>query len=715
MPKSKNVPLEFRTLLETGDLSGLEDEWLRRLSQRRNALNAEVEGFAAVAHQVAAGEDGDPEHARFLLEMLDEQLQAKELWRARLDLLRHGGELLLGEDGDVHAEIVATLDHLYGERSVFAGLADTVGLHRATHDLRKTWEKVDRLHGVLIFDVGTIVAMEGRGVGTIVDANFQLESFKVDFAHHAALNVGFRAAPKMLEPLPPEHILRRKLEGLDALLELADNDPPQLLRIVLESRDRELTAGEVRRDLTGVVADSKWTSFWNAARKHPQVVVHGKGRQTYTWATSSDHAVETVWTAFETAPPRKKLELLRREGEREKELAARMAAALDELARRTVDDDPGLAFEVWATLERAGAAPGDGVPYSPTALLAGPPARAKEMLAGIEDRSLREQAYREVRQRRDDWRDIFYERLPREEDPRALDLMYEALRGDSRGAADLPKELGSFLDGLLARPHRSPAAFVWLAERAGSELALILRNPQRLLQQMFAAMGRDEFKELRVRLRALLEKGRTASKIFPELSEDQAPAAADAIHRAGYLEDYEREELQRALELSFPSLRGEAAKSDVMWATEASIAAKKAQLEDISRRELPANRKAIEEARAMGDLRENFEYKAARQRQAYLTALGGKLQAELSRAKPIDASKVDPGQVRVGTRCTLRDEGGARRSLTILGPWESAPEDGIISYESELAEKLLGKAVGDRVETSKGTVETVEAIEVAAV
>lgn len=714
MPKAKPVPPEFRPLLDSGNLEALEDEWLSRLGQRRRTLAAEVEGFAAVAHHVAAGEEGDPDHARFLLEMLDEQLATQQMWRARLDLLRHAGGLLFDDAAEVHREIVATLEKLYGERSIWAGMAETVGLHRAAHDLGKTWDKVERLHGVMGYDVGTIVAMEGRGVGTIVDANFQLESFKVDFAHHAALNVGFRAAPKMLEPLPPEHILRRKVEDPESLAKLAADDPPQLLRVVLESRGRELTAGEVRKDLTGVVDDARWTSFWNAARKHPQVVVHGKGRQTYTWAASSDHAVEAVWSKFDAAPPRKQLELLRREGLRDAELLARMAASLDALGRRVAANDPGLAFEIWASLERAGAAPADGddAPYSPASLLAGSASRAKALLAGVEDRSLREQAYREVHLDRDDWREIFHERLPREEDPRALDLMYDALRGDDE--TTLPKDLGSFLDGVLARPHRSPGAFVWLAERAASDLALILRNPQRLLQQIFAAMGRDEFKEHRPRLRALLEKGGTASKVFPELTEEQAPAAADAIHRAGYLEDYEREELQRALELSFPSLRGEAAKSDVLWATEASIQAKRAQLDDITRRELPANRKAIEEARAMGDLRENFEYKSARQRHQFLTALASKLQAELSRAKAIDFSRVEPTQVRLGTRCVLVDGAGARRTLAVLGPWESAPEAGVISYESELAQKLLGKTVGDAVEGSEGHSETVESIEVAA-
>jgi transcription elongation GreA/GreB family factor len=327
----------------------------------------------------------------------------------------------------------------------------------------------------------------------------------------------------------------------------------------------------------------------------------------------------------------------------------------------------------------------------------------QDLLAGVADRTLRERAYREARQRRDDWRQIFLDRMPREEDPRALDLMLDELEADG----DVPKELGRFFDGLLAQPHRSPAAFVWLAERASEDDALRRRNPLRLLQQIFTAAGRDELAPYRLRVRDLISKGGTATRLFAELEEEQASAAEEALYRAGFLEEYEREELRRSLHLRFPGLKGESAALDVLWAAPSSIAAKRAQLEEIAKKELPANRKAIQVAREMGDLRENFEYKAARQRHEFLTALATKINAELSRARAIDLTVVDPTQVRVGTRVRLTSDGG-ERTLTVLGPWESAPEDGVISYESELAQKLLGKAVGDVVED-----ETVAAIEVA--
>lgn len=702
------VPAEFRPLLDAGDRDGLEDAWLRRLSSHPT----DVETFAAVARALAAGEDGDPEHASFLLQLVDEQLQNREHRHVRLDLLRRAGDLLLGEGGDVHGEIVATLDELYGEHEIYQEMAANLGLHRATHDLPKTWEKVARLHELMAYDVGTIVAMEGRGVGRVVEANFQLEKLKVEFHQHGDLMLGFRAAAKMLEPLPPHHVLRRKVEDPEGLKALAEEDPPALLRLVLESREGNRTAAEVRKDLAGVLPDDRWTAFWNAARKHPQVVVHGKGRQSYSWAHSEDHALEAVWDAFEDAAPRKRIDLLRREGERDAELAGRMAAELTETARGAADDDPGLAFELFVALERAGhATADDDEPFTPAALLGGGHQATLALLAGIDDRGARERAYREVRRLRDEWRQVYLDRLGSEEDHRALDLLMDELEaaGEETGEG-LPKELGRFFDGLLAQPHRSPAAFVWMAERAADDVALLTRNPLRLLQQILTAVGRDEFSTYRQRLKNLLGKGGTARRVFPELAVEQAPDAARALYRAGYLEGYEREDLERALQLQFPSLKGDsAASADVLWATPESIEAKEARLDEITRRELPANRVAIEEARAMGDLRENFEYKSARQRHEYLTALATEISAELQKAKPIRHDAIDPSQVRLGTRVLLTSDGGDERVLTVLGPWESDPDNGVISYESELAQKLLGKGVGETVDTG----ETVAKIEVA--
>jgi transcription elongation GreA/GreB family factor len=713
-----------QNLLAKGDFEGIENEWLARLEEDP----ADLDYFVGVARALAG--NGEDKRARLLLEMLDEQLRQGR-WAARLELLRRAGTLLMPGER-LHPAIVSTLTNLYAGRSTWKGLAEAVGLQRATHDLPKTWEKVERLESLLAFDVGTVVAMAGKGVGRVVEANLGLESFKVDFERHRGLMVGFKAAAKLLRPLPPAHVLRRKLEdpaGLKAA------SPPELLRITLQSHDHPLTAGEIREVLAGIVAETQWTSWWSAARKHPQVLASGGGaRQTYTWAESSGDAQESVWRAFERAEPRRQLELLRREGARDPALRDRMAATLQGIAGEAAAGDPGLAWEIWFGLERAGgfgagggassggesgngvaaagagtaavagggpaggAAGGGGagglaadrLPWAPQALLA---ARdLGHLFEGIEDRLLRERAYLMAREKRADWTAVYRDAMTREPDPRALDTLAGGL------AAGAPRELDRFVDGLLTQPHRQPAAFAWLAERAAVDEEVRARNPLRLLQQILGSLNRDEFAPYRQRLLALAESGSTVPRLLTHLTEDQAPQAEEAVRRAAAIEPYQREQLLAALELRFQSLRRQAAVP--LYATPESIAAKHAELHHIMTVEIPANRKAIAEARAMGDLRENFEYKAARQRHEYLNSRAAALNADLGRVRPIETAGMDLSGVRIGTRVHLAGPEGRERVITVLGPWESRPEEDVLSYESDLGKLLLDKPVGAAVEVA---------------
>lgn len=691
------VPRSIQSDLSKGDFDSLEDEWLQKAAEDPTDLDT----FVSTARALVGTDQED--RARFLLGMLDEELAGRELWQVRLKLLQRAGHLYL-EEGELHPAILETLHRLYGDRPNYEVLVDATGLERATRDIPKTWEKVEKFQGLIVFDEGSVVHMANRGVGRVAEVNRELESFKVDFEDLKGLTVGFRAAAKLLEPLPEGHILRRKLEEPEALEKLAAEDPPELLRQLLVSHGEPMKAGEVRDALSGVVTKKSWTSFWNAARKHPQVVAKGKGaRQAYTWAESDSHALEAVWRHFRRAEPRRQIELMRREGERSPELQERMARALEEIAEAVHGDDPGLAFELWFAIDRSGGGAPEDVPWGPEALLA--EVSPAVLFGAIEDRLLRERAYSMYRERHDDWPEIYQEMLSREEDPRALTLLAEGLRHEE------PKRWWRFVDDLLAQPHRAPAAFVWLAERAAEDEELRQRNPMRLLQQILQALGREEFKSYRAaRLAPMADSGGTLPRLLPHLNEDQAPQAEQAIRKTAGLESYQRDQLIEALRLRFQGL--DQGKEEPLYATPESIEEKRKEFQQLITKELPANRKAIEEARALGDLRENFEYKAARQRHEYLSDRAAKMEGDLARAQPI-GTDIDTSRVGIGTRVHLTVSlatGEGEKTVTILGPWESDPEKDVISYLSDLAQQLTGKKVGESV-TVGGVTYTVEGVE----
>lgn len=108
--------------------------------------------------------------------------------------------------------------------------------------------------------------------------------------------------------------------------------------------------------------------------------------------------------------------------------------------------------------------------------------------------------------------------------------------------------------------------------------------------------------------------------------------------------------------------------------------------------------KEIEVARAHGDLKENAEYHAAKDKQGHIEARIRQLEDRLARAQVIDPAGQDTARVRFGLTVDLEDaESGETVSYTLLGEEEADAANGRISVTSPVARALLGKAVGDIV------------------
>jgi transcription elongation factor GreA len=111
--------------------------------------------------------------------------------------------------------------------------------------------------------------------------------------------------------------------------------------------------------------------------------------------------------------------------------------------------------------------------------------------------------------------------------------------------------------------------------------------------------------------------------------------------------------------------------------------------------------KLIAEARAHGDLSENAEYHAAKERQAFIEGRVIELEDKLGRADVIDVSKLSGNTVKFGATITLVDEDtDEERKFQIVGDHEADAKNGRISVSSPIARALIGKAKGDSVEVA---------------
>ncbi len=125
------------------------------------------------------------------------------------------------------------------------------------------------------------------------------------------------------------------------------------------------------------------------------------------------------------------------------------------------------------------------------------------------------------------------------------------------------------------------------------------------------------------------------------------------------------------------------------------------ELKTLKNVERPAIITAIAEAREHGDLSENAEYHAARERQSFIEGRIGELEDKLSRAQIIDVSKLDGKDVKFGATVTIADEDTAEKmTYQIVGETESDISAGRLSVASPLARAMIGKTVGDSVEVT---------------
>ncbi len=673
MPFRENA----QQLVHKKNFEELESLWMNQIDKDPS----DVDAFLTIAKVLRKAEQRTQSDT--LLGLLGDALKERQLWSQRLQVLKEVGRL---------SKHPATLRPQFEEalRKSLAGKKsfDRVFQFSKFSDPQSNpVERAEKIETWLTYDEGECFFMPGRGAGCVTELNPELGICRVDFDKEKRVAVPLGAAGKFLTRLQKGHVLLEKFSKPEAIRAEAVKSPPQMFARILQSFGRPMQMTEVRDSLIGIVPEEKWGSWWTSARKNPQIVVSGTGaKATYSWSASATDAETTIRRDFERADVKTKLDLAKKHSGRGKEIADFFSAALAADAARLSRTDASTAWQILATLETLSGEYNKTI--DPVSLLSGP--MASRTIAAIGDKQLREKALAVVREKHPDWTKVYGEAFFLDDEPRILSQIMSALEAGNH--TDIRDRL---IDETLRYPRRHPRAFYWYAKQINDDESQKAKANYGLLLQVLDAINSDEFAAVRPRLKDLFDKGGLAYRVvLGDENEEQARKLLDSLDRYGAIEEYRREDLKNALMMKYAALR--APQAEVIYATPEAHRAKLGELDHLLKVEIPTNNKAIQTAREFGDLRENFEYKSARQRAQYLSARVGKLQGELGNVHVLDPSQVDTLQVRVGTKIELSN-GDVRRSVTILGPWESAPEHGVYSNQSEVAKKLIGQKVGDIV------------------
>src|SRR5688500_8157411 len=223
---------------------------------------------------------------------------------------------------------------------------------------------------------------------------------------------------------------------------------------------------------------------------------------------------------------------------------------------------------------------------------------------------------------------------------------------------------------------------------------------------MLTAMERDQFNEKRSnRLRDfILDDQSLLVELIGSADLEVIKDLTRALQLSPSFDDMDKRSLLARIVKSYPTIQslitGEQTKQDasliVSWD---SLERQKNEYAELVQKKIPANSKEIAIARSYGDLRENHEYKAAKEMQKILMRRKGELEHQLVRARGTDFANVRTDVVSIGTRVRVTDLGSQHRdAFAIVGAWDGDPDKGAISYLTPVAQSLLNHKVGEEVE-----------------
>ncbi|MEJ5307244.1 MAG: GreA/GreB family elongation factor [candidate division WOR-3 bacterium] len=183
--------------------------------------------------------------------------------------------------------------------------------------------------------------------------------------------------------------------------------------------------------------------------------------------------------------------------------------------------------------------------------------------------------------------------------------------------------------------------------------------------------------------------------------EESAKIIFDEIEKISYLTDHQKDLLKRDIYELYPTFL-KLENDDVVYSTREGIEKKRKEFEEIVNVKLPQLSKMIGEAAALGDLSENSEYKFAREQYSFFSTKAEELRKELEKTFPINFKKISGDKVEIGVVVEFEDITEKKiKKYAILGPFDADPDNGIISYLSPLAQKLLGKKAGEEIDGKK--------------
>jgi len=578
-----------------------------------------------------------------------------------------------------------------------------------------------------------------KGFGGGVVTNWDLFNGKVtiDFERAKGKEMGLKLALEKTEAVEADDVRAQKVNQLDELKALGVNDPVELVARTISTRGGSMTMDQLDAELCGsVIPEDIYKKWWEktkkALRESKRVSVPTKRTDPLVLrdaaASPGEALVEDLDMARTPKSRVKALEAIQREAPlvaSTEGLLKTTFAIVSDAALKLMKLAPAQSLELIALRDEIAEEVKQEDSIAPDA------PKLSEILQ-VADGNLSE-----------DLNNVAAARLKRILDafPSAFgDEWVDKILGvfgriSSRGVSEIAKllsekdetqKLNDHIQIALSRHALGPDALAWICrERKKAAESVFDGSVGSVILTVLEQDSLDDGPRRSGRLgNLLLDDKELIADLLEGMEVNDVRNFARKLLASPAFPDLDRKSLMARVIKKVPATQemvGGQTKSkgeDTLLVSYESLDRRKAEYEDLVNNRIPTNVKEISVARSHGDLRENFEYHAAKQMQTVLNTRKNDLERDLERARPTDFKDADPSAVNIGTKVLVTIENGGTREMTMLGAWDADPDNHIISYLSKIGQIMLGKAIGDKVEIRdtdteeliKVTISTIEAI-----
>jgi transcription elongation GreA/GreB family factor len=551
------------------------------------------------------------------------------------------------------------------------------------------------------------------GFGRIKTVDTVFARFIIDFPGKPGHTMDLTFAADSLKAIPKDHILARKSVDLEGLQKTAALHHLDLIKVVLNSYGGKATLDQIQAVLVPDVIADDWKKWWEVAKqemkKDGHFVVPTKKTEAIVYQAQETSLQARLLADFRAAKGLKaKLTIATEFVKSAADLSNKEAAVKEVVAALNADIPSHIRTQTAVALEaifaRDDVAAIINLPPAPDEISA-PQLWTQE---GVKFGPLLE-AIPAAKHRRT------LESFKASQPERWSETLRAALNIVS---AKLCKEFASIMAAngkmgelketlarLISQHAASSELLLWLGKERSDDFADIL-GPE-VFRAMLTAMERDQFNEKRSsRLREfMLSDQDLVADLTGTADIEVVMDLTRALKFSPVFEDMDKRSMLARIVKRHPSVQplisGDQAKQDsAIYVSWESLERRKAEYTELVQKKIPANSKEIATARSYGDLRENHEFKAAKEMQKVLMRRKDELEALLNRARGTDFSNVRTDVVSIGTIVHATDLTTQKGEVfTVLGAWDFDAEKNIISYLTPIGQSLLNRKVGDEVES----------------